>query len=99
MTSKEFLLASKNIRRALIARSEELGIPIKYACSETYVSYDKFITYLNTDNDRLDFDEHDVLRVFGFYNMSLRFTLVTDKSKDDNLRNMKAELFNKYEKA
>lgn len=97
MSTLHVYLNSVEIKKQLVSRSQEFGIPFKYICKEIGIDYDRFLTqYINAkDSSKFRISEDDFERILFFLGMETRYTIVL--KKDFNSQEILDSLRLKYE--
>jgi hypothetical protein len=73
-------LGSRELKKLLIQRSEELQIPFRYICHEVDIKYKAFMNqYINGKSTALPITEKQFERILDILGISVRFQFVVDK--------------------
>jgi len=78
------LLGSKELKRELVERSFEFGIPFKMICNEVGIEYKVFMaSYINShESPNSEITEEQLKEVMALLGMQVRYQFVIDKSFD-----------------
>src|ERR1700743_822391 len=97
MTLLGVYLNSVEIKKLIVARSEEFQIPLKFICNDVGVSYDKFLSeYINSkDSSGYKITEDKFNKILNLLGLETRYTIVIKKDFNadevrDNLRSKNA---------
>jgi hypothetical protein len=73
-------LGSKELKKLLVSRSEELQIPFRYICHEIGIVYKDFMKqYINSNGINMEITEGEFERILAILGVSVRFQFVVDK--------------------
>lgn len=98
MSSKllDIYLGSKELKKLLISRSEELQIPFKYICHDLGIDYTDFMKqYINSNSANMPIGEEMFGKILSYLGINVRFQFVVDTGF--RALEVQQELKNKYE--
>jgi hypothetical protein len=98
MTLYDILFRGKEVKKLIVKRSFDTGIPLRYICLGANINYVHFMgTYINSNSsENCKLSENDILRVLDVLGVSLRYQFLIDENY--NKEEKKLHLKNKYDK-
>lgn len=81
----DILRSSKEVRRLIVEKSLEYGIPLRYICEEVGVEYSLFMMqYINSRSDvsKLEITDEQFEKILHRLGIEIRYQFVIDKTRD-----------------
>lgn len=79
MTLDDTILTSKEIRRLIVNRSFELGIPLRYVCYEAGLGYTPFMRGYINSTVKSQLDPNKILKVLELLGVDVKYQFIVNK--------------------
>jgi hypothetical protein len=99
MKAIDAYLGSKELKKTIINRSVELGVPLKLICLDLGIDYRFFkMAYLGShENKKFEIEEEKFVALLNHLGIKVRFQFVIDKEFDsEEKKEYLREVYNKY---